>query len=270
MRLRTACLVALAFGGGLGVGVTLPGSLRASEPQIVRVSGKDPAPVRAIAAAVPAQLPDVRPERAAPAPRRVANDALRYTAFVRGPGVYGAGVLIDASGHVVTCRHVVQGLREIEVSFADTEPLPATLIDQDETLDLALLRIDSQRAPHVRPASIVDVRAGDEVFAMGAPKKLSFSLSRGIVSYVGRNFDGVLYLQSDLPINSGSSGGPVINQRGELIGIMSFVLRETQGLAFALPVDYVLRRFARTLGAPLDFTRFEAWLAEPRPNVGIH
>src|SRR5204863_177219 len=76
---------------------------------------------------------------------------------------------------------------------------------------------------------------------------LGFTVSRGIVSYVNRELDGARWLQTDLPINDGNSGGPVINARGELVGMMSFILRGAQGMSFALPVNVAMGRF-RQLG----------------------
>ncbi len=215
---------------------------------------------RAKAKAKPEPRPAPAEERL-PRPQEIAEEALGFTAFVRGKRVYGAGILVDGQGHVLTCWHVVNGTEGLTVSFADTDPLPARIVDHDEKLDLALLKVDLERNRPLRTASITTMRMGDEVFGMGAPRKMSFSLSRGIVSFVGRPFDGVLYLQTDLPTNGGNSGGPVMNERGEVVAIASFILRDSQGLAFALPIDYAYVRFATVLGAPPRRAEFESWLA---------
>lgn len=195
-------------------------------------------------------------------PRDIANRALDFTVFIRGGPVYGAGVVIDAAGHVLTCDHVIDGVPKISVYFhEDPRPVPAKVIGRDKQLDLALLAIDAVPAAVAPIGSVVDSQMGDAVFAMGAPRKMSFSFSRGVVSYVGRSFDGTLYLQTDLPANSGSSGGPVLNDRGELIGLSSFILRGSQGLAFAVPVDYAFVRFASALSASRSAERFRGWLA---------
>lgn len=208
----------------------------------------------------PAPRPAPGEERL-PRPQEIAEEALGFTAFVQGKRVYGAGILVDRVGHVLTCWHVVNGTEGLTVSFADVQPLPARIVDHDERLDLALLKVDLERNRPLRTASITTVRMGDEVFGMGAPRKMSFSLSRGIVSFVGRPFDGVLYLQTDLPTNGGNSGGPVMNERGEVVAISSFILRDSQGLAFSLPIDYAYVRFATVLGPPLRGAEFESWLA---------
>jgi serine protease Do len=87
------------------------------------------------------------------------------------------------------------------------------------------------------------------VYAFGAPRKMAFSMSRGMVSYTGRDFEGLSYMQIDLALNGGSSGGPIVNSYGEVVGISSFILKKSQGLSFALPIDYARERFARYLGS---------------------
>lgn len=272
------------FAAGLTLGLAVPRQLwpgaSPSPTEVVRTGGTEPTagrngpPARRAdgyerdsTSAPSRRLAEAKSERAAAAtaPREIARRALDFTAFVRGKGVYGAGVLMDANGHVLTCWHVVDGLEDIQVSFVDGEPMPAKLLDHDKALDVALLKVDSRRIPGVKPASVNTLGMGDEVFAMGAPRKMSFSLSRGIVSYVGRVFDGVHYLQTDLPTNGGSSGGPVMNERGEVVGISSFILRNSQGLAFALPIDYALQRFSATLSETFDVSAFGAWVESRQP-----
>jgi S1-C subfamily serine protease len=194
--------------------------------------------------------------------REIARRALEYTVYIRGGPVYGAGVVLDRQGHVLTCDHVIDGLKSIDVYVhGQSKPAPARVIGRDKALDLALLAVDFEPRASATVASIADVEMGDEVYAMGAPRKMSFSLGRGVVSYVGRSFDGTLYVQTDLAANPGSSGGPVLNERGELIGVSSFVLRGGQGLSFAVPVDYAYTRFGDVLGKARDGARFSRWLA---------
>ena len=179
---------------------------------------------------------------------------------------YGTGALLDAHGHVLTCRHVIEDAKQITVAFADGAVFDARLVDSDEELDIALLSIGSTRRPVLTPATIGSVETGDELFTLGAPRNMPFSLSRGMASYVGRPFGRTFYLQTDLPFNAGNSGGPVLNDRGEVVAIASFVLRNSEGIAFALPIDYAYRRFARALVAPKDLVAgdtFERWLAAP-------
>jgi S1-C subfamily serine protease len=175
--------------------------------------------------------------------------ALKYTVTIEGDGVYGSGVLIAPDeGLVLTNWHVVDGMNAPRVTFEDGLTAPARLVEFDRALDLALLKVPPQRRVAPVWSDLASVRPGDEVFAVGCPRHLAFTVSRGIVSFVNRLVDGMRYLQTDLPINDGNSGGPVVNQRGELVGLMTFVYRRAQGLSFALPIHYAAERFSARLG----------------------
>ena len=195
--------------------------------------------------------------------QEVAKRAIQWTATIRGDGVYGAGIVVDPRGYVVTNHHVIQGVENIRVSFIDQADLPAKVVDVDKDLDLALLKVETTRTTAAPAADFLDAEVGDDVYAVGNPRKMGFTVSRGMVSYIGRRIDGRYYLQSDLPTNDGNSGGPVVNDRGEAIGVMTFILRDSQGLAFAVPMDYVYERFASHLKSDrVDLARFARWKAE--------
>ncbi len=199
------------------------------------------------------------------APRDIAAHALSSTVYLHGGTVYGAGVVLDDAGHVLTCDHVIDGLDHIDASFdGDPTPIAVKVVARATDVDLALLQLEGglphRRAP-VTTASVAQVGMGDSVYAMGSPRKMRFSLSHGIVSYVGRQFDGTFYVQTDLSANGGSSGGPVMNERGEVIGVSSFIFHNSEGLTFAVPIDYAYDRFAAQLGRPArDGRRFHEWL----------
>jgi serine protease Do len=183
----------------------------------------------------------------APRPSPLAA-ALADTVIIEGDDVYGSGVLISpADGLVLTAQHVIDGVSNPVVTFYDGGSAPATLVDQDLRLDVALLKVPPRPGASPVVADITQVQAGDPIFAIGDPRRMAFSVSRGIVSFPGRSIEGARYLQTDLPINDGNSGGPVLSEDGHLIGIMSFILRGSQGLAFALPVTYALERFSTYL-----------------------
>jgi serine protease Do len=198
------------------------------------------------AAEAPAPAPELRPGGAQEGIAR----ALAYTVTLEGNGVYGSGVLVvPSAGLIVTNFHVVEEMATPQVTFYDGTRATARVIEQDRTLDLALLEVPPQ--PQRRGPSWGDaaaMRPGDEVYAVGCPRHMSFTVSRGIVSFVERDLEGTRYLQTDLPINDGNSGGPVVNARGELVGLMSFVIKRSQGLSFALPIRYAAERFRRWLG----------------------
>lgn len=213
----------------------------------------------------PAAIPTTQPMEKLPrlTPQEVAKRAIQWTATIRGDGVYGAGIVVDKSGYVVTNHHVIQGVERIRVSFVDQADLPAKVVDVDKDLDLALLKVETTRPTAAPAADFLDAEVGDDVYAVGNPRKMGFTVSRGMVSYIGRRIDGRYYLQSDLPTNDGNSGGPVVNDRGEAVGVMTFILRDSQGLAFAVPMDYVYERFASHLKSDrVDLARFARWKSE--------
>ena len=171
-----------------------------------------------------------RPARlaaAAPPPEISAEDAvdlvLRTTVFLEGDGIYGSGLLIDPpAGLVLTSLHVVTEMGAPRVRSYDGRTGVARVVARDARVDLALLAVPELRSPDLQAPRLGDasaLRAGEEVFAIGAPRKLPFTVSRGIVSYVGRAMEGARYLQLDMAINDGNSGGPVFTRRGEVVPI---------------------------------------------------
>lgn len=163
----------------------------------------------------------------------------------------GSGVAITNEGHILTALHVIEGAEEIEVHFTDTRQSSvtarATIVGTDPGTDLALLKVDSNVLPPAVPIGSSDiVRVGDSVLTIGYPRRdlmTQKSVSRGIVSALGIPRDGlpiVEYIQTDAAMNYGNSGGALINSRGELIGINSFIYSESggsDGIGFAVPAN---------------------------------
>jgi serine protease DegS len=163
----------------------------------------------------------------------------------------GSGVAVSDEGHILTALHVIEGAEDIEVHFYNSQQASvtarATLIGSDPSTDLALLKVDSGMLPPPVPIGSSDsVRVGDSVLTIGYPRRdlmTQKSVSSGIVSALGIPRDGlpiVEYIQTDAAMNYGNSGGALINTRGELIGINSFIYSETgnsDGIGFAVPVN---------------------------------
>jgi len=166
----------------------------------------------------------------------------------------GSGVAVNNNGYILTALHVIEGAEDIEVHFSDvqqgTVTARATIVGVDTATDLALLKIDSDILPPAVPMGSSDnVRVGDTVLTVGYPRRDLMnqkSVSRGIVSALGIPRDGlpiVEYIQTDAAMNYGNSGGALINARGELIGINSFIYSESggsDGIGFAVPVNKAL------------------------------
>jgi S1-C subfamily serine protease len=197
-------------------------------------------------------------------PEEVVERALRQTVYLDGDGVYGSGIIVlPRRGLILTNWHVIEEMRSPRVVYHDGHAASARVLEVDKALDLALLEGPAVDAPPLALGDALDLRPAQPLYAIGSPRKLGFTVCRGIVSYVGRLMDGMRYIQTDLPINEGNSGGPVITARGDVVGIMTFILRRSNGLAFALPINYAIERFSGRLAelsvTPTYLSRFKTW-----------
>ncbi|TBR08383.1 MAG: Do family serine endopeptidase [Lysobacter sp.] len=156
----------------------------------------------------------------------------------------GTGFLISDDGYVLTNHHVVEGASTITVRLSDRREFKARLVGSDEPSDVALLKIEGRGLPALRTAT-QPVKAGQWVVAIGSPFGLDHSVTAGIVSAVGRanpyaNQQYVPFIQTDVAINRGNSGGPLLNTRGEVVGINSQIFSNSggyMGVSFAIPID---------------------------------
>ena len=141
----------------------------------------------------------------------------------------GSGFIIDPEGHILTNHHVIDRAERITVKLADGRSLRARLVGTDPDTDIALIKIDSPRPLPAAPMGDSDtLRVGEWVCAIGNPLAYEHTVTVGVVSYIGRKlFDSSLdnYIQTDAAINFGNSGGPLINGRGEVIGINAAISR---------------------------------------------
>lgn len=159
----------------------------------------------------------------------------------------GSGFIVSSDGFILTNAHVVARGTQISVKLTDRREFKAKLIGLDQVADVALLKIDAEGLPAVRIGSPNDAEVGDGVMAIGSPYGFSNTVTAGIISAKGRILPGAEYmqfLQTDVPVNPGNSGGPLFNLRGEVIGINSRIYSSSggyQGLSFAIPIDAAMR-----------------------------
>ncbi len=152
----------------------------------------------------------------------------------------GSGIIISADGYVLTNQHVVELAGEIEVQLMDDRKFPARVVGRDARTDLALLKMDATGLPVLPLGDSDKLEVGELVLAIGNPFGLEYSVSLGIVSRKGRAlgsagaFDD--YIQTDASVNPGNSGGPLLNTRGEVIGINTAVIPNRR-VAFAIPIN---------------------------------
>ena len=155
----------------------------------------------------------------------------------------GSGFIISPDGYILTCAHVIENAREIQVRLADRRELSARIVGADRRSDVALLKIDASALPTVVIGDANKLQVGEWVLAIGSPFGFDSSATAGIVSAKGRtlpNENYVSFIQTDVPINPGNSGGPLFNLKGEVVGINSQIYSGTggfMGVSFAIPID---------------------------------
>jgi len=168
----------------------------------------------------------------------------------------GTGVVIDSRGYIVTNHHVIEGVRQIQVTLASGSQYYGKLIARDMTTDLAIIKIDTGKSlPVISVGTAKDLMPGEPVVAVGNAYGYEHTVTKGIVSALHRtvqvsdaqNYDDLI--QTDASINPGNSGGPLLNIDGEMIGINVAVRAGAQGIGFAIPVDKVLEVAAQLLAS---------------------
>lgn len=163
-----------------------------------------------------------------------------------GRGI-GSGFIISEDGYIVTNAHVVDGASNVTVTMQDRREFMAELIGQDDATDLALLKVDADNLPAVEMGDSDDVKVGQWVLAIGSPFGLDNTATQGIVSAVARNLPSGSYtpfIQTDVAVNPGNSGGPLFNTDGVVVGVNSQIYSRSggyQGLSFAIPANVTKR-----------------------------
>jgi serine protease Do len=158
----------------------------------------------------------------------------------------GSGFIVSPDGTVLTNAHVVDGAEEVTVKLNDKREFKAKVLGLDKASDVAVLKIDAKNLPTVRIGSSAQTQVGEWVLAIGSPYGFESSASAGIVSAKSRNLpDGsyVPFIQTDVAVNPGNSGGPLFNMNGEVVGINSQIYSRSggyQGLSFAIPIEVAM------------------------------
>ena len=159
---------------------------------------------------------------------------------------YGSAFFISKDGYLLTNHHVVEDASKVTIVLNDRRELDATVVGSDERTDVALLKVQGTSYPELRTGNVDQLRVGEPVLAIGSPFGFDYSASAGIVSAKMRNMMGetsVPFIQTDVALNPGNSGGPLFNQRGEVVGVNSRIFSGTggyMGLSFSIPIDVAM------------------------------
>jgi len=155
----------------------------------------------------------------------------------------GSGFYVNDSGFIITNAHVVKDYKEVSIQMRDGNILDGLVIDKDPSADLALIKTDTNHKGMLKLGKLQTSGIGTTVISIGTPNGLEWSVSKGIVSAV-RESDGIVYIQTDAAINPGNSGGPLIDfDKKEVIGVITFKLRESEGLNFAVNAEQIKKSF---------------------------
>ena len=155
----------------------------------------------------------------------------------------GSGFIISPDGVILTNAHVVRDAREVTVKLTDRREFRAKVLGSDPKTDVAVLKIDAKNLPVVPLSKTNDLKVGEWVLAIGSPYGLESTVTAGVVSAKGRSLpddSNVPFIQTDVAVNPGNSGGPLFNTRGEVVGINSQIYSQSggyQGLSFAIPIE---------------------------------
>src|ERR1043166_1550734 len=212
----------------------------------------------ALAAAAHAQLSTVQ------VVQKVAPAVVSIAGSTAGGAVQGSGFIISADGTIVTSLHLLRDFTAARVQLANGSAFDSfSIVQFDQDRDLAVIRVPGTGLPAVELGDSDALEVGEEVIAIGNPRGLGGSVTKGVISALrdDRRLPGVRVIQTDAAINPGNSGGPLVNSRGQAIGVVPAKLKNAENVNFAVPVGF-LRALLHTPPAALT-------LGELRSKLGI-
>ncbi|MFA5704224.1 MAG: DegQ family serine endoprotease [Advenella sp.] len=186
--------------------------------------------------------PDFMPPRATPQPRQRGNEQPERTV----PRGVGSGFIISDDGYIITNNHVISGASKILVTLNNGKEYTAKVIGSDQRTDIALLKIDSDgKLPTLKIGDSDTLKKGQWVLAIGSPFGLDSTVTSGIVSAINRDTGEYLpFIQTDVAVNPGNSGGPLINLNGEVVGVNSQIISQSggfMGISLSIPIDEAMQ-----------------------------
>jgi serine protease Do len=177
--------------------------------------------------------------------KRVKPAVVHISLGARGSrGANGSGVIISPDGYILTNNHVAGAAAEIRVKLSDGREFNARRVGGDPKTDLAWIKVEAKNLPYATFGDSSRLEQGEWVIALGSPFGLAQTMTAGIVSAIGRKFGGAYdnYIQTDASINPGNSGGPLVNMKGEVVGINTMIYSRSggsEGVGFSIPSNLV-------------------------------
>ena len=166
--------------------------------------------------------------------------------LIRNPsGTFGTGIVLDDRGVIVTNSHVVENTRLVRVETNDKQVFIGNVIAANKAVDYAFVLCNNIKAePFPVLSERPEIGEGEDVIAIGHPLGYEFTVTKGIISSARREVQGIHYIQTDVSINPGNSGGPLLDSRGEILGINTWIVSNAQGLAFTIPSSYIKKAYS--------------------------
>ena len=211
-------------------------------PSVVNIRTTEKAPTRSGAGAMDEEMAEFFKRFGVPIPNAPRQQRPQQEEQPRG---VGSGFILTGDGFVMTNAHVIEGADEVIVTLADKREFKARIVGADKRTDVAVVKIEASGLPAVKVGDVSRLKVGEWVMAIGSPFGLENTVTAGIVSAKQRDTGDYLpFIQTDVAINPGNSGGPLINMRGEVVGINSQIYSRSggfMGISFAIPMDEAMR-----------------------------
>lgn len=235
--------------------------LSTMQPQAVLVPAINPVPAPE---APPPPVEAVSPPRTELTPAEIAARAMPAVVVIRSAQSLGTGFVVRKDGWIATNFHVIASAKELSITVPERGEFPVRdVLVADPNHDLAVLRIDAEGLPTLPLGDFQAVRPGDALIAIGHPLGFERTVSNGLVSAVRHVSDSLTLLQISAPIAPGSSGGPLIDVQGRVIGVATAMIRSGQNLNLGIPVTYLKEALSNT--APVPFAAFAQAIEAARP-----
>lgn len=167
-----------------------------------------------------------------------AEDVYESVFVIETDRAIGSGFAVSEK-EIITNAHVISDAQRIRIITYGGNELPANVVAYDENLDLAILYVEEGAFSPLPLDSLDAIRVGDDVYAIGAPKSMAYTLTKGIISSKDRIIRGQQYIQIDAPVNEGNSGGPLLDSNGNVLGVITLKLIDAEGIGMAIPITVV-------------------------------